>query len=191
MSRSRVPWRRRLALGLVVCAGTLGITGGIAGCDPSGDEPGTTQRQVPDATLRVHSIEPGQPSPEGLAYLRTVADAHGQADARSGEGRIQVLQQALSRPIPAGLPEAEILRLDLAARLGEEMMSSRHGARAARELLVPMLEVKRSLPLDRATARALVVLGDAAAKTGDDALAAGSYARSIEMMSLLRQELEP
>lgn len=187
MSRSRPSWRR-LALGLVVCAGS---TLGVAGCDPSGDEPGTAERRVPDATLRVHAIEPGQPSPEGLAYLRTVADAHAQADARQGEARIQVLQQALSRPIPAGLPEAEILRLDLAARLGEEMMNSRHGARAARDLLVPMLEVKRSLPLDRACARALVVLGDAAAKTGDDALAAGSYARSIEMMSLLRQELEP
>ena len=54
-----------------------------------------------------------------------------------------------------------------------------------------MLAPERSLPLDRATARALVVLGDAAISTGDDALAAGSYARAIRMMSLLRQELEP
>ncbi len=92
--------------------------------------------------------------------------------------------------MPAGLAEAEILRLDLAARLGEELMSTDAGARSAPELLAPMLAVERSLPLDRAIARALVVLGDAAVKTGDDALAAGSYARSIEMMSLLRQELE-
>jgi hypothetical protein len=60
-----------------------------------------------------------------------------------------------------------------------------------RDLLFPMLAPERSLPLDRASARALVVLGDAAAQLHDDALAAGSYARAIRVMSLLRQELEP
>lgn len=184
---TRSPDRSRaLGLGLLVLA-SVGI-----GCDSDGDEPAVAEeRRVPDATLRTHIIEPGEPTPEGLAYVRAMADAHARADDARGEARLQVLRRALAQPVPEGLAEAEILRLDAAARLGEELMTSPHGARAARELLAPMLRVERSLPLDRATARALVVLGDAAVQTGDDALAAGSYARSIEMMSLLRQELEP
>jgi hypothetical protein len=161
-------------------------------CDPSDDATRTEpSRRVPDATLRTHAVAPSTPTAEGLAYLRAVADVHGRADALRGEPRVRVLRQGLSLPVPAGLPEAEIVRLDLAARLCEELVVTPEGAVAARELLAPMLSVERSLPLDRASARALVVLGDAAAKTGDDALAAGSYARSIELMSLLRQELEP
>lgn len=182
---SRFPsWGRGLLLGL------LGL-GSVVGCDPGADEPALEERRVPDATLRTHIIAPSEPTSEGLAYVRSMAGAHSDADATEGEARIQVLRSALAQPVPAGLAEAEVLRLDVAARLGEELMKSRQGARAARELLTPMLDVKRSLPLDRATARALVVLGDAAVQTGDDALAAGSYARSIEMMSLLRQELTP
>ena len=172
-----------------IAAATVLTTVVMAGCDPSGDAP----REVgtPDATLRTHAVEPSTPTPEGLVYLRSLADLHADADANTGEVRRKILRRGLSLPVPAGLAEAEIMRLDLAARLGEELLADPHGARAARELLQPMLTVERSLPLDRATARALVVLGDAAVKTGDDALAAGSYARSIEMMSLLRQELEP
>jgi hypothetical protein len=64
------------------------------------------------------------------------------------------------------------------------------GAQVARDVLEPLLEPRDSLPMDRASARALVVLGDAARETGDDALAAGSYMRAIRMMSVLRQELE-
>jgi hypothetical protein len=156
------------------------------------------QRPVPDATLRTHVVAPSTPTAEGLAYLRAMADVHERADGVQGEPRVQALRQGLALPVPAGLAEAEIVRLDLAARLAEELMAGApsraaapEGARAARDLLIPLLAVERSLPLDRATARALVVLGDAAAKTGDDALAAGSYARSIEIMSSLRQELEP
>jgi len=161
-------------------------------CDPSDDATSTEpSRRVPDATLRTHAVAPGTPTAEGLAYLRAVADVHGRADALRGEPRVRALRQGLSLPVPAGLSEAEIVRLDLAARLGEELVVTPEGALAARDLLAPMLSVERSLPLDRASARALVVLGDAAARTGDDALAAGSYARSIELMSLLRQELEP
>jgi hypothetical protein len=161
-------------------------------CDPS-DGATTTEpaRRVPDATLRTHAVAPSTPTAEGLAYLRAMAGVHERADGLRGEARVHALREGLALPVPAGLAEAEILRLDLAARLGEELISTPEGTVAARDLLAPMLSVQRSLPLDRATARALVVLGDAAAKTGDDALAAGSYARSIELMSLLRQELEP
>lgn len=161
-------------------------------CDPS-DDATTTEpaRRVPDATLRTHAVAPSTPTAEGLAYLRAVAHVHARADELRGEARVRALREGLALPVPAGLAEAEIVRLDLAARLGEELVTTPEGAVAARDLLTPMLAVERSLPLDRAAARALVVLGDAAAKTGDDALAAGSYARSIEVMSLLRQELEP
>lgn len=182
-NRARV-WR---GLGLLLVLGSLA-------CDPSDDAATSGPRRVPDATLRTHAVAPGTPTAEGLAYLRAMAQAHEQADAAHGEARVDRLRQGLALPVPAGLPEAEILRLDLAARLGEELLAASPGptgAIATRDLLAPMLAVERSLPLDRATARALVVLGDAAAKTGDDALAAGSYARSIEVMSLLRQELEP
>lgn len=174
----------------VLMAWVLGL--GLGACDPSDDDaPAAEQQRAPDATLRTHLVAPSAPTSEGLVYLRAVADVHARADQLTGEARVQALRSGLGLPVPAGLAEAEIVRLDLAARLGEELMSTPHGAAAARELLAPMLEVKRSLPLDRATARALVVLGDAAVQTGDDALAAGSYARSIEVMSLLRQELEP
>ena len=163
-----------------------------AACDPSGDASSPElARRVPDATLRAHAVAPSTPTAEGLAYLRAMADVHARADGLRGEPRVHALREGLSLPVPAGLAEAEIVRLDLAARLGEELMTTPEGTLAARDLLAPMLTVERSLPLDRATARALVVLGDAAAKTGDDAVAAGSYARSIEVMSLLRQELEP
>jgi hypothetical protein len=181
-------WRGR---GLVL---VLGLGLGPLACDPGGDAATSGPRRGPDATLRTHAVAPSHPTAEGLAYLRAVARAHEQADAAQGEARVEHLRQGLALPVPAGLGEAEILRLDLAARLGEELLAASpgsSGAVAARELLAPMLAVDRSLPLDRAAARALVVLGDAAARTGDDALAAGSYARSIEVMSLLRQELEP
>jgi len=101
-----------------------------------------------------------------------------------------VLRDALALPVPGGLPEAEPLRLELAARLCETLAEQPGGVPVALDLLAPMLDPERSLPVDRSSARALVVLGDLAARSGDDALAAGSYARAIRVMSLLRQELE-
>ncbi len=168
------------------------LTIALGGCDPSGgssSEPAV--RKAIDETLEVHAVAPSTPTAEGLAYLQAVSDLHARADAVQGELRIRVLRQGLAVPVPAGLGEAELLRLDLAARLAEELLARPQGARAARDLLTPMLTPDRSLPLDRASARALIVLGDAAVETGDDALAAGSYWRSIQVMSLLRQELEP
>lgn len=170
---------------------SLALMFGLGGCDPSDDAGAPVSRRAPDDTLHVHVVAPSTPTAEGLAYLRAMADVHDRADEVQGEQRVQALRRGFALPVPAGLAEAEVVRLDLAARLAGELMATPQGAIAARDLLVPMLAVERSLPLDRATARALVMLGDAAAKTGDDALAVGSYARSIEIMSSLRQELEP
>jgi hypothetical protein len=167
---------------VVVLAAALSISG----CDDDAPaRPGD-----PDATLRTHEIQPSTPTPEGLAYLEAIAGVHREADRRSGAARTQALESGLSIPVPGDLPEAEVLRLELATRLAETTMERPGGEKVACDLLQPMLAPQRSLPLDRATARALVVLGDAAAKAGDDALAAGSYARAIGVMSMLRQELE-
>ncbi len=187
-ARVRPLCRRRAQWLLVVGALSLG------GCQTDDDVRGPAS---PDATLRTHVVEPSSPTPQGLAYIEAVADVHRRADAVEGSRRAAVLREGLALPVPARLGEAEILRLELATRLAETLMAGapgedgRSGAGVARDLLEPMLAPERSLPLDRATARALVVLGDAAISTGDDALAAGSYARAIRMMSLLRQELEP
>ncbi|HVH98484.1 MAG TPA: hypothetical protein VM869_07235, partial [Enhygromyxa sp.] len=64
-------------------------------------------------------------------------------------------------------------------------------AERALALLEPQLATSVSLPIDRASARCLVSLGDAAAQTGDHALAMGSYARALELLSLLLEEVEP
>jgi hypothetical protein len=144
-----------------------------------------------DATLRTHAVEPSTPSAAGLAYIETMAGVHARSEEADPAARVSILREGLAVPVPAGLAEAEILRLDLAAALAESLVDQPEGAQVAIDLLEPMLPVSRSLPLDRATARALVALGDAAAQVGDDALAVGSYARAIRLMSLLRQELEP
>lgn len=171
---------RRVARWLVV----LGLAG--AGCEAEPAGPG-----APDPTVRTHAVEPSTPSPGGLAYIEAMADVHARAEEADTVTRVSILREGLAVPVPSGLAEAEILRLDLAAALAESLVLQPEGAAVAIDLLRPMLPVERSLPLDRATARALVALGDAAARVGDDALAAGSYARAIRLMSLLRQELEP
>ena len=146
-------------------------------------------------------------SPRATGWLRVLTDrsvayldrtgsgnetaAHARADAaEDAELRATALRQALALPLPADLPEAEPLRLELAARLCETLAEQPGGVPVALDLLAPMLDPERSLPVDRASARALVVLGDLAVESGDDALAAGSYMRAIRVMSLLRQELE-
>lgn len=145
----------------------------------------------PDARIEVYDVQPSDPTPEGLAYLQSVAQVHARADEADPLERVRVLREGLAAPVPADLPEAEIARLDLGARLAETALEQPGGAVVARDVLEPMLDPGKTLPLDRATARALVALGDAAEKSGEDALAAGSYARAIRVMSLLREELEP
>lgn len=170
---------------VVLAAMLSSVFSSIAACDDEAKQPGD-----PDATLRTHEIQASTPTPAGLAYLEAIAAAHREADRSTGAAQLQALEAGLSIPVPSDLPEAEVMRLELATRLAEASMVRPGGARVACDVLEPMLAPQRSLPLDRSTARALVVLGDAAAKTGDDALAAGSYARAIGMMSMLRQELE-
>lgn len=171
-----------------VMLGVVLVAGSLVGCDRDDDAP---VAGAPDARLRAYVVEPSTPTPEGLAYLQALAEVHRAADGVEGPEQIRVLRQGLARPVPASLPEAEIARLELAARLAETLVEQPRGAKVARDLLAPMLATDRMLPVDQATARALVVLGDAAQKTGDDALAAGSYARAIRVLSLLRQELQP
>ena len=177
---------------------TVGLAGvlGMAGCDESSQGPGEVASQAtekapdaPDARLQTHEIVASTPSAAGLAYIQTVAAAHREADTQQGDARVATLKRGLDLAVPSGLPEAEILRLELASRIASEWIE---GGKAdkARALLVPMLNPGHSVPLDRSSAEALVLLGDAATRTGDDALAAGTYARSIRMMSILRQEIE-
>jgi hypothetical protein len=168
----------------------LAIVGGLVlgACEAAPDSDASTEI---DRRLRTHAIVPGEPTPQGLAYLEAVAEAHARADAETrAERRIGALRDAMALPVPAGVPEAEPLRLELAVRLCETLSEQPGGVPVALDLLAPMLDPERSLPVDRASARALVVLGDLAARSGDDALAAGSYMRAIGVMSLLRQELE-
>ncbi len=168
---------------------TVLFTGGL-GCDPDAAADDGSEREAPDTRLQTRMLAAGAPTPVALAYARTVARAHREADRAVGlEARAAILRAALAEPVPGDMPEAEVLRLELAARLGETMAERPEGAAAAVELLAPMLHPARVLPRDRATARALVTLGDLAVATGDDALAVGSYMRAIRVMSSLRQEL--
>lgn len=178
-------WRVQLvgALSLATLVATLGA------CDPDGG--GDVAMSTPDARISTHPVRAGAPTRQGLAYIESVARIHREADA-AGDVQTQAaaLRRGLALPVPADLAVAEVLQLELATRLGETLARDPDGVVVALDLLEPMLAPERSLPLDRATARALVTLGDLAVDTGDDALAAGSYARAIRVMSSLRKELE-
>ncbi len=185
----------RIKVALVAAVVGLGV---LTGCDESSGEPHEVSQQEeaeasvsaePDARLHPHEIVASAPTAAGLAYIQAVAAAHREADAQQGDARMAALKRGLDLAAPSSLPEAEILRLELASRMASEWIE-RDQADKARALLVPMLDPARSVPLDRSSAEALVLLGDAATRTGDDALAAGTYARSIRMKSILRQEIE-
>lgn len=181
--------KRSLQRASLVLFAMLGTAVTSGGCDPE-DGDGEALA-TPDARISMHRLEPAAPTREGLAFIDAVARIHGEVDAAPDvDAKIAVLRRGLALPVPADLPEAEVLRLELATRLGETLAARPEGIAVALDLLEPMLDPERSLPLDRATARALVTLGDLAVKAGDDALAAGSYARSIRVMSSLRKELE-
>ena len=177
------PVRASLRALLVTC---LFAVLACVGCSAEQPEGGS-----PDARLQTHAVIAGDATAEGLAYIESIADVHRRADA-SPDRSAEILREGLEVSLPPNDGgELEILRLELAARLCENLHEQPGGAAEAVEVLSPMLSPERSLPLHRSTARALVALGDAAVKTGDDALAAGSYMRAIRMMSMLREELEP
>lgn len=177
----------KLARRVLLVAAVVTVSLSASACQ---EEHATTEEASPDARLLTHAVMDSTPTAEGLEYVRSVAQAHQRADdAGDRSAKVKALEDGLAIQAPANLGEAEILRLELAARLGETLLPDR--AREARQVLAPMLSPDRSLPIDRASAQALGTLGDAALAEGDDALAAGSYARAIRMMNMLREELKP
>ena len=143
-----------------------------------------------DARLEHHRVELGRATPAGLAYVQAVAEAHDQADRASSEDdALAILRAAVERTPPSGDGAAELLHYELLARTAE-LALARGDSEAALALLEPRLDSARSLPVDRASARCLVALGDAANHTGDLALAMGSYARALDMLALLLEEAE-
>lgn len=157
---------------------------------------------IPDATVRVHKVLPATPSEAGLAYVEAIADVHARADGAAARGAPAaelsvILREGVALAVPEPLRGGDdrlesdigVVRLELLARFSETRLGEDEGAAEVVSLLGPVLLPKRSLPLDRATARALVALGDAAFEEGDDALAVGSYARAIRVMTMLQREL--
>ena len=151
-----------------------------------------SKRERPlDTRLEAHAVLAGKATSEGLAYVQAVVDAHQQADALvERQARIDRLLLALELELPPNDGTAEQLRYELLARTAELMLEGGEAERAL-ALLEPQLATSVSLPIDRASARCLIGLGDAAVQTGDHALAMGSYARALELLSLLLEEVEP
>lgn len=177
----------RRVLRPMILAGALASTLAVPGCGEGSRE--APERDL-DTRLETHAVVPGRPSAEGLAYLEFVAKAHREADELDeAEARAAVLVEALERDPPADDGAAELVHYGLAARAGEALLEAGQPGRA-RALLEPLLTPSRSLPLDRGTARALVVLGDAAAREGDQDLAMASYARALEVLSMLLEEVD-
>lgn len=172
-------------------AGVALTTALLAGGCQTRHEIEDERASMPDARLLTHDVEASTPTPERVEYVEAVAQAHRAADGAADAQSLRAeLHEAMDLAIPEGLGEAEILRLGLAARLGRSHLEEGSAQRAI-EVISPLVDIDRSLPIDVAAADALVVLGDAAAATGDDALAVGSYARAVRMMSLLRDEVMP
>ncbi len=171
---------QRLLLGLGL---SLGLTSAV-GCSGEPEAPAASI----DTRLTTHVLLDGDPTEAGLAYVQEIAVAHGRAD-RDPAGALEILLAAVERTPPAGDGTAERLHYQLLARTAELMLAQGDDVRAY-ELLAPRLDPERSLPVDRATARCLVALGDAAARKGDQAVAMGSYARALEVLTLLLEEVE-
>jgi tetratricopeptide (TPR) repeat protein len=183
--RARQRAVRVAALGLAL---GLGLGPSLGGCTDGGEEP--VEAAPLDTRLETHAVVPGEPTAEGLAYVQAVAEAHRMADRLSDRAAaLDVLLTAVELTPPPGDGAAELLHYELLARTAELLLASRDSEEVV-ELLAPRLAPERSLPRDRAAARCLVALGDAAAHTGDHALAMGSYARALELLTLLLEEVE-
>jgi hypothetical protein len=166
----------------VLLAAALAL--GVSACT---DEPEPASTSV-DTRLETHVPLDGEPTAAGLAYVQAVASAHQQAD-RDPANAVAILLAASERTLPPGDGVAERLHYELLARTAELLLAQGDDIQTLK-LLAPRLDPEVSLPVDRATARCLVALGDAAARGGDHSLAMGSYARALEVLTLLLEEVE-
>jgi hypothetical protein len=148
---------------------------------------------APDARVKLVEVDLGRASAETIAYVDRVAAAHADADALLPGQPAEALERlrAVWSETSPDEDAARVTHLELSARMGELMMKHEGGAVDAVALLRPLLSPELDLPKDRSSARALVALGDAATAIDDDALAAGSYARAVRVMSALRKEMKP
>lgn len=162
----------------------VGLTLGVGACTAE-SEP---QPASIDTRLETHVPLDGQPTVAGLAYVQELANAHQRADDAPAHA-LAILLTAVELTPPAGDGPAERLHYELLARTAELLLAQGMDIKALK-LLAPRLDPEISLPVDRATARCLVALGDAAAQGGDHALAMGSYARALEVLTLLLEEVE-
>jgi hypothetical protein len=172
---------------LAVVLLAAGLTLGVVACMACTDEPEPASTSM-DTRLATHVPLDGEPTAAGLAYVQAIANAHQQADEDPTNART-ILLTAVERTPPPGDGQAERLHYELLARTAELLLAEGKDIQALK-LLAPRLDPGTSLPVDRATARCLVALGDAAAQGGDHALAMGSYARALEVLTLLLEEVE-
>lgn len=190
MRRSRLQfdqrWTRLLQASLRVSL--FALVAGTSACD---DGAAIELDASPDARLELVEIDLQRADSASVEYLQALSKAHAQADALLADDRqaaLDRLRSAWDLNVPAG-GAARVTQLELSARMAEIMLQDEGGAVDAVALLRPMLDPKVALPKDRSSARALVALGDAASEIDDDALAAGSYARAVRVMSALRKEM--
>jgi hypothetical protein len=162
--------------------------GGTSGCE--GDA-AVELDAAPDARVQLVDVDLERATPATVEYLRRVSMAHAEADALLEDDRAGALDhlRIAWELTPSDEGIGRVTHLELSARMAEIMLLDEGGAVDAVALLRPMLAAEIALPKDRSSARALVALGDAAAGIDDDALAAGSYARAVRVMSALRKEM--
>lgn len=181
--------RSRL-LGVFVAVLFIGSGVALSACD---DSVQVELDAAPDARVKLVAVDLSRANAETIAYVDRVAAAHAEADAllpgRPADA-LERLRAVWTETAPAQ-DAARVTHLELSARMGELMMKNEGGAVDAVALLRPLLSPESELPRDRCSARALVALGDAATAIDDDALAAGSYARAVRVMSALRKEMKP
>jgi len=150
--------------------------------------------QAPDARLITHTAQLDEGTEAQREWIDGVVEAHERADEALAANKLNeaigILRTALDQGESihrATRGAAEVVQLDLAARVAELLLEAER-AREAVMVIEPLVEPERSLPRDRASARAMVVLGDAARAEGDHVLAVGSYARALELMSRLARD---
>lgn len=193
------------------CRGLTGLVSGLSvlvvlavGCDDAG---GTAAGAGAELELRegsgVDVVEPElfelsaslKHSEAVAAYARRLEARHLRADeAASEDERLRLLESAFDFSVPeheAGDDERalRVLRVELAARYAELAIDLRDADEVC-ERVSEILDPALPLPKDTVSARALVLLGDAAIAADRTRLAATAYMRSISVMDALRVDLE-